>query len=214
MSSDLSDRSPEDQAAIRAFAAELQRCTSETDLAVKEARAALPHLVAATRSHGSQAAIVLGWLASCYNGYDAPELSLDSIRQLDWGLRRQLLAVVLATNCGDFSDVEIREAFQAHSAAAYEDLHAVVTGEPDRNTLRALCRQLDPEHDRHTARAVLSVLRSLAGGGAAVDLHSVASISPSIRGDLGRVIAAVLERGTLDSSDLRAALQPFDSDAK
>lgn len=81
------------------------------------------------RHESDQAAIILGALASIYNGSTAPTIRLDELRWLAWPHQKDLIAVIFGIGSVDTPDTLIREAFNsAGGSAAVSFLHLHVSG--------------------------------------------------------------------------------------
>jgi len=205
-----STRSPEDEAAVQEFLADMKRIRADTAAAAAKGRTALPRLVDAALGHSGQSDVVLRWLASVYNGSEAPAVELDEIRRLDWGLREDLLAVVLGCAQGDFSDKEIRYAFDhAGGQEAVDRLHAVTGNKVEVRALARLVQFIRAHQGDATAKALRSLLASTFGDGATCDLGRLTYIDDELRGDAFAVLDALFgrNRGKLQTGDVRDALK-------
>lgn len=203
-------RSPEEQAAVAEFLSDMKRLRGAAVDAAAKGRAALPRLADAALGHGGQSDVVLRWLASIYNGSEAPAVELDEIRRLDWSLREDLLAVVLGCAQGDFSDVEIRKAFDAAGGQeAVDRLHAVTGNNAQVRALARLVQFIRGHEGDATAKALRSLLASTFGDGATCDLGRLTYIDDELRGDAFAVLDALFgrNRGKLQTGDVRDALK-------
>jgi hypothetical protein len=99
-------RSPEEQAVIDDFIKQMHAADKGSKQAAAAGLEALPRLAKACyRETGSQAGIVMGWLASRYNGSEALPVRLDDINGLDWSLAKDLVAVILGCGRTGFASV-------------------------------------------------------------------------------------------------------------
>ena len=203
-------RSPEEQAAVAEFLSDMKRLRGAAVDAATKGRAALPRLVDAALGHSGQSDVVLRWLASIYNGSEAPAVELDEIRRLDWSLREDLLAVVLGCAQGDFSDVEIRKAFDAAGGQeAVDRLHAVTGNNLQMRALARLVAFIRKHEGASSAKTLRALLASTLGTGATFDISWIGLLDDELRADAFAVLDALLgrNRGKLYVENVRDALE-------
>jgi len=187
----------------------MKRLRGSADAAAAKGREALPRLVDAALGYSGQSDVVLRWLASIYNGSEAPAVELDEIRRLDWALREDLLAVVLGCAQGDFSDVEIRKAFAAAGGQeAVDRLHALVGNSAQERALARLVQFIHDHQGDATAKALRSMLASTFGNVATCDLGRLTYVADEIRADVAAVLDGLFgrDRGKLTPAAVRDAL--------
>jgi len=110
-------------AETKAFFAELRRTREERQAAVPPARLALARLVKVCQAHSGQGRHVRAILYSAWNGAPA---SVADLLCVDWAIRKDLLAVLLAFGHDSFFYDQMRDAFKAAG------LFAWFTGETER----------------------------------------------------------------------------------
>jgi len=194
---------------VAEFLSDMKRLRGAAVDAAAKGRAALPRLVDAALGHSGQSDVVLRWLASIYNGSEAPAVELDEIRRLDWSLREDLLAVVLGCAQGDFRDVEIRQAFDsAGGQEAVDRLHAVTGNNAQVLALSRLVKFIRSHQGEATAKGLRSLLASTLADGATGDLSRLEYIDDALRADAFTVLDALYgrNRGKLQTGDVRDAL--------
>lgn len=204
-----STRSPEDEAAVQEFLSDMKRLRGAAVGAAAKGRAALPRLVDAALGHSGQSDVVLRWLASIYNGSEAPPVELDEIRRLDWSLREDLLAVVLGCAQGDFSDVEIRKAFDAAGGQeAVDRLHSITCNNAQMRALARLVAFVRQHKEASSGKALHDILVSIVDKGARADLNMLGYMDDVHTADVLTVLDALYgrNRGKLYVENVRDAL--------
>jgi hypothetical protein len=204
------DRTPEDEAAVQEVLADLKRIRVSATTAAAKGQAALPRLVEVALGHSGQSGVVLRWLASVYNGSEAPAVELDEIRRLDWSLREDLLAVILGCAQGDFSDVQIRHAFDAAGGQeAVDRLHAITCNNAQVLALSRLVQFIRSHQGDWSTKGLRSLLASTLADGATCELSRLESIDEELRNDAFTVIDALYgrNRGKLYVENVREALE-------
>lgn len=201
----------EDKAAVRAFFAEVNQAEKEGKAAGAAGRAALDRLVAATMHNtGSQAGVILQWLASIYNGNRALRVQLDDIRRLDWTLQKDLAAVVLGCQRPGFADTAIAEAFAAAGGPeAVDRLLWYTTGKLYRQALDNLIAFARANRECSSGRWLVDALTSMACGRTTVDLARLGYIDNDLTTDFVRVLEGLVGagRGVLHCEDIQDALR-------
>lgn len=204
------DRTPEEEAAVQEVLADMKRIRVAATGAAAKGRTSLARLVDVALGHSGQCEVVLRWLASIYNGSEAPAIELDEIRRLDWSLREDLLAVVLGCGQGDFSDVEIRKAFdRVGGQEAVDRLHAVTCNNVQVAALARLVAFIRKNQGASSAKALRSLLASTIGTGATCDLSRLGFIDDEHTADVMTVLVALYgrDRGKLYVENVRDALE-------
>lgn len=156
-------RSEQENADIADFIHLMHEASAGSKKAAAAGLDALPRLAKACHGEtGSQAQIIMSWLASRYNGGDALPVRLDAINGLDWTLAKDLVAVILGCGRTGFPDTKIREALHAvGGAAAVEELHWHTTGGPHRAALIRLIEFIRENPSSSSARRLKKLLTSI-----------------------------------------------------
>lgn len=189
------DRTPEEEAGVQEFLAILRQGTVASDKAAKAGREALPRLVTVALGYSGQSDVVLRWLASIYNGSEAPQIELDEIRRLDWSLREDLLAVMLGCAQGNFSDVEIRHAFDAAGGQeAVDRLHAVTCNNAQVRALARLVEFARKHRESSSGKALRGLLASIVSKSEHADLNMLGYMDDELTNDVMTVLVALYGR--------------------
>jgi hypothetical protein len=103
----------EREQALREFAASLHQTATESETAVIRAKEALERLTEAiVGGDNGQAVRVRNMLRSIYSA-GATLADFSDLMTLDWAVRKDLCAVLLAFGCGDLDYAYLRRAFEA-----------------------------------------------------------------------------------------------------
>jgi hypothetical protein len=205
------ERTPEEQAAIRDFIATVKEANEGRAAYAKQAPEAMRRLARAVYGHdNSQAQCVAACLASIYNGSEARPVRLDEIRQLDWSLQKDLLAVMIGTGHSDFEDTDIRKAFEEIGGQAAVDwFHWYTTGGPHRAALERLIGFIRANREASSARALRELLGSIANSKDATSLSRLGYIDDAHTKDFVLILDGLFGRdqGHLHVEDITEALK-------
>jgi hypothetical protein len=175
------------------------------------ARDAVRRLAKAVYGHdNSQALTVAAALASIYNGSDARPVRLDELRWLDWSLQRDLVTVLIGTGHGAFEDKDIREAFrEVGGDAAVTWFHWYITGGANRKALEQLVAFIVQNRDSSSARALITLFRSIVHGGKGADLSRLNYMGDELTAPFVMVLDGLWGRdqGALHVEDIPKAFQ-------
>lgn len=204
------DRTPEDEAAVQEALADMKRIRVSAAGAAAKGRTSLARLVDVALGHSGQCDVVLRWLASIYNSSEAPAVELDEIRRLDWSLREDLLAVVLGCGQGDFSDEEIRKAFdRVGGQEAVDRLHAITCNNAQVRALARLVEFARKHRESSSGKALRSLLASIVSKSEHADLNMLGYMDDEHTADVMTVLDALYgrNRGKLYVENVADALR-------